>query len=93
MATMSQYFTKEDLTKRKESEHWAREKADEYAKANSDLTFAEWCYRQGRTDERAKTIDEAIENVIPTLCENDVDDETIEQCKRLFEQMKGEQND
>lgn len=36
--------------KRKESEKWAREKADEFTKLDTDLTFAEWCYRQGKAD-------------------------------------------
>lgn len=43
-----------------------------------------------RADEKEKVLDEAIENIIPALYESDVDEETINMCKRLFEQMKGE---
>lgn len=43
-----------------------------------------------RADEKGKVLDEAIENIIPTLYENNVDEETINTCKRLFEQMKGD---
>lgn len=38
--------------KRKESEKWVSKKADEFVEANVDneITFAEWCYQQGKSD-------------------------------------------
>lgn len=36
--------------RRKQSENWVREKANEFVKLNSELTFAEWCYQQGKKD-------------------------------------------
>lgn len=35
---------------RKKSEEWVKHKSEEYSKADSDLTFAEWCYQQGKAD-------------------------------------------
>lgn len=43
-----------DWEKRRKSEAWAREKAFEFCVANSDLTFAEWCYQLGKAVERRK---------------------------------------
>lgn len=45
-----------------------------------------------RVDERAKVIESVIEDIIPTLCECDVDEEEIENCKRRLEQMKEVRN-
>lgn len=56
METMSKYFSKKDLL-RKKSEDWAREKEKEWVDADSVLTFAEWCYQQGKADEREKAIE------------------------------------
>lgn len=36
--------------KRKQSEEWTKAKADEFVRLESDLTFSEWCYQQGRAD-------------------------------------------
>lgn len=36
--------------RRKQSEDWARRMAYEFDKANSHLTFAEFCYEQGKAD-------------------------------------------
>lgn len=36
--------------RRKQSEDWARRMAYEFDKANSLLTFAEFCYEQGKAD-------------------------------------------
>lgn len=38
---------------RKKSEEWVKHKSEEYCKADSDLTFAEWCYEQGKADAKS----------------------------------------
>lgn len=61
---------------RKKSEEWARHKSEEFCKADSDLTFAEWCYQQGKADtieekeeKTSKLISELKE--IPQKCSNE----------------------
>lgn len=41
-----------------------------------------------RADERTKVIEEVIENIIPTLYEHNVHQVTIDNTKRLLEQLK-----
>lgn len=36
--------------RRKQSEEWTKTKANEFVSLESDLTFSEWCYRQGEAD-------------------------------------------
>lgn len=43
-----------DWEKRKKSEQWVAVMADKYVEDKSELTFAEWCYRQGQAEERQK---------------------------------------
>lgn len=93
METMSKYFSKYDLEQRKKSEKWVREKAEEFNKTGTLLTFSEWCYRQGKADGRIEVFKELFENIIPTLYENDVDEEVINECKKLLEQIKESEND
>lgn len=50
-------------------------------------------YNKGYANGRTKTIEEVTENIIPTLYECDVDEETINECKRWLEQMKGVRNE
>lgn len=50
METMSKYFSKE-------REKWMSQKVDEFIKDDSNLTFAEWCYQQGKADERENVIE------------------------------------
>lgn len=35
---------------RKSSVEWVKHKSEEFCKTDSDLTFAEWCYKQGKAD-------------------------------------------
>lgn len=51
-----------DWEKRRKSEEWAKEKACEFCKTNSDLTFAEWCYQKGKEDGAKKIIKFAEDN-------------------------------
>lgn len=46
-----------DWEKRKKSEEWAKEKACEFCKKDSDLTFAEWCYQKGRADVESELLE------------------------------------
>lgn len=46
-----------DWEKRKKSEEWAKEKACEFCKTDSDLTFAEWCYLKGRADVESELLE------------------------------------
>lgn len=48
--------------RRKQSERWVREKANEFNKTTSGLTFAEWCYQQGKAD-GAREFAEYMKNV------------------------------
>lgn len=50
-----------NLDNRKKSEQWVRNKATEYVALDTDLTFAEWCYQEGRADERKRVLDEAYD--------------------------------
>lgn len=52
-----------DYKKRKKSEQWVKEKADEFTKLDTDLTFAEWCYRQGKADGRVEALDELQDKI------------------------------
>lgn len=53
-----------DYKKRKKSEQWVKEKANEFIMSEADcsLTFAEWCYLQGKADGRTEALDDIAED-------------------------------
>lgn len=52
-----------------------------------------YAYERGKADGRVKAVDDVIGNIIPTLYENDVDEEVINLCKKLLEQIKDNENE
>lgn len=65
----------------------------------TDEEYRELIAKLNRHDEiiraiaRVEVFEEILENIIPTLYENDVEEETINECKTILKQMKGEQDD
>lgn len=61
--------------RRKLSEAWTKSKADEFVKMESELTFSEWCYEQGKADGKALVLEEvknkAQELIVPEYDERD----------------------
>ena len=60
---------------------------------NSKMVDGDYChtlraYQQDKADGRIEVFEELLENIIPTLYENDVDDEVINQCKEVRKQLK-----
>lgn len=75
-----------NMERRKQSEDWARRMAYEFDKANSHLTFAEFCYEQGKADGTREFAEWFKENN-HFLCYNESIDEVLAEYKK--EQMKG----
>lgn len=69
--------------RRKQSEKWTKAKAVEFAKLESDLTFAEWCCEQGKADARTKFAE--------WLCERM--DINVDEVLAKYEEYEKEQND
>ena len=75
---------------RKKSEAWVKEKANEFTQLDCDLTFAEWCYQQGRSDAFTQIIMYLNE---ASLAQNDKCYDCTQKLIEIIEWMEGEQNE